>query len=141
MTIEPATLEDLPGILALEPSFPPKEQWSDAAWSEELTGADRTVLVAREEDRVVGVVVLRTVGDVADLYRVVVAPEHRRRGIADRLLAEGLAAVGTRVLLEVRHDNTPATELYRRHDFDVIDRRIDYYGRGAHALIMERNPA
>lgn len=141
MTIETATLEDLPGILTLEPAFPPKEQWSDVAWSEELTGADRTVLVAREEGRVVGVVVLRTVGDVADLYRIVVAPEHRRRGIADRLLTEGLAAVGTRVLLEVRDDNTPAIELYRRHGFDVIDRRTDYYGAGAHALIMERNPA
>ncbi|MFN3821301.1 MAG: GNAT family N-acetyltransferase, partial [bacterium] len=63
-----------------------------------------------------------------------VDPEYRRRGVARFLLEQMLAyahqlKVG-RVYLEVRVNNQPAIELYRKCGF-VITRRLErYYPRG-----------
>ncbi|MFT3969442.1 MAG: GNAT family N-acetyltransferase [Micropruina sp.] len=91
---------------------------------------------------VVGVATFQLVADVADLHRVVVAPEQRGRSLGRALVEEGLAwASGQgchRMLLEVEHDNAPALALYRRLRFIELARRNDYYGAGRHALVMQR---
>jgi ribosomal-protein-alanine N-acetyltransferase len=52
---------------------------------------------------------------------------------------ESASAVGARrMLLEVRPDNEPAVALYRRLGFAAVTTRRDYYGPGAHALVMLR---
>lgn len=138
MIIAEAGAEDLAEILALEGAFAQGERWSESSWEAELLGEGRTVLVARDDTTLLGVVALVSAGDVTDLYRIIVAPAARRRGVACALLHEGLARVGTRVLLEVRDDNFPAIALYTRHGFTTISTRPDYYALGVDALIMER---
>lgn len=133
-----ATLDDLPEILELEACFPTKERWSEASWEQELRGSRRTTLVARDA-RLLGVITFQDMGEAADLNRIVVRPDARRQGVADALMQAGLSTVGKRCLLEVRDDNLPAVELYRKHGFSTIHRRNDYYGAGADALVMERN--
>ena len=135
-----AVLDDLAGILVLEESFPEKQRWSEASWREELRGAGRTTLVVRDDARVLGVITLHDMGEVTDLNRIVVAPEARRRGVADALMRAALENESRRCLLEVRDDNAPAVALYKKHGFATIHRRNDYYGAGADALVMERNP-
>lgn len=136
--ITPATGDDLEEIVALEESFPAKERWSGNAWVEELDDPSRTTFVYRDGDDVLGVAIFSRAGDVAELFRVVVDPDARRRGIADALMEEGLRGLEGRVLLEVRDDNEPAQRLYKKHGFEVIHRRPDYYGNGVDALIFER---
>ncbi len=133
-----ATLDDLPEIVELEACFPTKERWSETSWAQELRGSRRTTLVARDV-RLLGVITFQDMGEAADLNRIVVRPDARRQGVADALMQAGLGAVGKRCLLEVRDDNLPAVELYRKHGFSMIHRRNDYYGAGADALVMERN--
>lgn len=147
MTGEPPTSvlsarsDDLPGVMGLERAgFPGHEQWSERSWLGELLGDGRTVLLARRHVPV-GVITLQTVGDVADLHRLVVAPHHRRQGVGEILVVAGLRAVrhaGARsVLLEVAYDNDPAIALYQRLGFEQLTARDDYYGPGRHALILK----
>ena len=87
-----------------------------------------------------GVIDLATVGEVADLHRIVVAPAYRRQGLALRMVRAGLLAVrhlGARVvMLEVEYTNLPAIALYQRLGFEQVRVRRDYYGTGRDALIL-----
>lgn len=141
INITAARLVDLDAILALERSgFAESEQWSRRSWQGELLGDGRTVLVARA-DQPVGVVCLQTVGDTADLHRLVVSPKARRQGVGSALVRAGVAAVshyGARtIMLEVGWDNEPAIALYQRAGFEQRAARQDYYGPGQHALILK----
>ena len=141
MSILPARPDDLPGVMGLERTgFGPNEQWSERSWLGELLGEGRTTLLARMHVPV-GVIALQTVGDMADLHRLVVAPRQRRQGIGAALVVAGLEAVrhagARKVLLEVAFDNDPAVALYQRLGFEQLAARDDYYGPGRHALILK----
>jgi len=136
----PARLDDLPAVLRLEAEgFGPDERWSERSWSGELLGQGRTVLIARGAQPA-GVIDLSTVGEVADLHRIVVAPAYRRQGLALRMVRAGLLAVrhlGARlVMLEVEWTNLAAIALYQRLGFEQVRVRRDYYGPGRDALIL-----
>jgi ribosomal-protein-alanine N-acetyltransferase len=139
--ITAARRDDLPAILALERAgFAEDEQWSERSWAGELLGEGRTVLVARA-GHPVGVIALRTTGELADLHRLVVAPAQRRAGIGFALTRAGLEAVGQlgaqAVILEVDYGNEPAIALYQRLGFEQLTARQDYYGPGRHALLLK----
>src|SRR6201986_3407956 len=69
-----------------------------------------------------------------------VAPEHRRRGIADRMLRkveEGFRRRNVRIArLEVRSVNTGAQDLYLKLGFNVTQRLPRYYSNGGDGLLM-----
>ena len=82
----------------------------------------------------VGVIALQTVGDVADLHRLVVSPRHRRQGIGAALVGAGLTAVRHRgarsVMLEVAWDNDPAIALYQGLGFEQLTARDELLRAG-----------
>ena len=122
------------------PAFAEQEQWSERSWQGEILGERRTLLIARSYHPV-GVIALQTVDRSADLQRIMVAPQHRRSGVAVELVRAGVEAVrhqGARsVMLEVRFDNEPAIALYQRLGFEQLAARENYYGPGQHALILK----
>lgn len=69
-----------------------------------------------------------------------VAPEHRRRGLAQRLLNKAEYAFRQRgvslMKLEVRTVNTGAQELYKRAGYIVAQRLVKYYANGGDGLLM-----
>ena len=69
-----------------------------------------------------------------------VAPEHRRRGIARRMLTkveEGFRRRGVRIVrLEVRSVNLGAQDLYRQLGYAVTQRLPRYYSNGGDGLLM-----
>ncbi len=145
MILRAARTGDLPTIMELERAgFAPSEQWSESSWRAELDGADRVVLVATEPaagdgEGLLGVVTYQAGPDTADLMRIVVAPSARRRRVGRALVQAGMMQLNGRVeqvLLEVRHDNAPAIALYTGCGFTTVATRHDYYGTGAHALVM-----
>jgi ribosomal-protein-alanine N-acetyltransferase len=96
-------------------------------------------VAAREEAAPpAGYAAFRHAAGEAELLRLAVLPEERRRGIARALVAEGierLLAAGVQVcFLEVRADNGPAIALYERLGFARIGRRRGYYRDGSDAL-------
>jgi ribosomal-protein-alanine N-acetyltransferase len=141
ISILPARLDDLPAIMGLEQAgFPAAEQWSERSWRGELLGERRTILVARAQHPV-GVISITTVGELADLHRLVVEPRSRRQGIGADLVRAGLEIVrqlGIRaVILDVAYHNEAAIALYQQLGFEQLSARQDYYGPGQHALILK----
>jgi [ribosomal protein S18]-alanine N-acetyltransferase len=141
ISIRSAHLDDLPAIILLERAgFPAAEQWSERSWRGELLGEHRTILIARAHHPV-GIISIKTIGELADLHRIVVEPRSRRRGIGADLVCAGLAVVrglGVReVILDVAYDNEPAIALYQQLGFEQLSARTNYYGPGQHALILK----
>jgi ribosomal-protein-alanine N-acetyltransferase len=86
---------------------------------------------------IVGIVEPDRTGHITTLG---VAPEHRRRGIAQRMLLkveEGFRRRGVRITrLEVRSVNTGAQDLYAKLGFAVTQRLPRYYSNGGDGLLM-----
>jgi ribosomal protein S18 acetylase RimI-like enzyme len=86
---------------------------------------------------IVGIVEPDATGHITTLG---VAPEHRRRGVAQRMLLkveEGFRRRGVRITrLEVRSVNTGAQDLYAKLGFSVTQRLPRYYSNGGDGLLM-----
>jgi ribosomal-protein-alanine N-acetyltransferase len=86
---------------------------------------------------IVGIVEPDATGHITTLG---VAPEHRRRGIADRMLRkveDGFRRRNVRIArLEVRSVNTGAQDLYLKLGFNVTQRLPRYYSNGGDGLLM-----
>lgn len=145
MSVRPATADDVPAIAELERDNLGADAWSEGLVAEGVLGNLPTIryLVAEVDGRVVGHATASIVGDIAELQRIAVAADHRRRGLAGELLAEVVvaarAAGADRVLLEVREDNAGALAFYAAEDFVEVDRRRRYYRDGATAVVMRRS--
>jgi ribosomal-protein-alanine acetyltransferase len=81
-----------------------------------------------------------TVAEELELLDLVVKPEERRHGIAERLVRELFEIArqkGAEVaFLEVRASNEPAQRLYRKLGFSEVGRRSGYYAGGEDALLF-----
>ncbi len=137
MTVRPATAADVPAVARLDRELFGPEAWTEAQVAEELLGEHRRAWVVGEP--LVGYAVTRTLGDVTDLQRIAVHPDHRRHGLAGVLLAAA-AADGHRMLLEVNAGNHGAVAFYSAAGFVEIDRRRRYYRDGSDALVLQRTP-
>ena len=100
-------------------------------------------LVAAQGDKVLGYIGMLHVMDEGYISNVAVSPEHRRQGIADKLIdrlckiCEGLSL--SFVTLEVRAGNAPAIALYEKHGFRRVGLRKNYYERPKEdALLMTK---
>jgi ribosomal-protein-alanine N-acetyltransferase len=82
---------------------------------------------------IAGFLLVRAVGDEAEILTLAVDPAHRRAGHAAALLGvakQDLAKSDvSRLFLEVAADNLPALALYERHGFLPIGVRKGYYRR------------
>jgi ribosomal-protein-alanine N-acetyltransferase len=144
VTVRPATESDVDAIAASEADNLGADAWSPGLVAEGVAGRLPTVhyLVAEEAGEVVGHAVASVVADVAELQRIAVAEQVRRRGVGAALLAEVVAlaarAGADRLLLEVREDNTAALGFYAAEGFVEVDRRPRYYRDGATAVVLRR---
>lgn len=72
-----------------------------------------------------------------------IAPEHRRRGLAEKLLAHAENALRKRaintVMLEVRVSNIAAQSLYRGLDYAIVQRINKYYNNGEDCFLMVKS--
>lgn len=98
--------------------------------------------VAESKGKVVAYVGLSIVFDTADILLVAVLKEFRNRGLASRLISDGLdlaAKLGAeRAMLEVETTNEAAIGCYQKLGFETIAERKNYYGEHRHAFIMEK---
>ena len=81
--------------------------------------------------------------NAAHLTTIGVAPEHRRRKIAVRLLNHLEDALRKRevwtIMLEVRVGNTTAQDLYRQTGYTVVQRVGKYYNNGEDCFLMMKS--
>jgi len=127
LEIRKAQENDIAEIAALE-----RECFSDP-WSEESLRdtAGTLTLVATEGSGVAGYIITRCVAGEAELFRICVKSEARRKGTGRLLLESGLEAAradgAEKMFLEVRSQNAPARALYTSAGFAEAGLRKGYY--------------
>jgi ribosomal-protein-alanine N-acetyltransferase len=74
------------------------------------------------------------------LTTIGIAPEHRRRGLAQKLLTHAEKALKERdintIMLEVRVSNVGAQSLYRKFGYSTVQRVTNYYNNGEDCFLM-----
>jgi GNAT superfamily N-acetyltransferase len=83
-----------------------------------------TILGARDGDRLVGILGYERHGDLVDVDRLAVHPDHFRRGIGGALLQalDTHEADARRFEVMTSTGNTPATSLYLRAGYVIVNR-------------------
>lgn len=162
--LRPMEPGDLPVVAAIDRlSFP--TPWPAAAFRRELKReqAAYSVLLKPERDlfespidkkdswlrrlfgptdssRVIGYVGFRLQDGGGHITTIAVHPDWRGRGFGDHLLLaalERMVACGVNVVtLEMRPSNDVAYRLYRKHGFQVVQSRREYYRDGENAWVM-----
>lgn len=140
--IREMTLDDIDEVAVLE------EQTFSRPWSREgifsfLIRQDVLLLVAQENEKIMGYCGVMTVLDEGDITNVCVAEHARRRGIASALVQEIIARTeeqGVHTLhLEVRKSNDAAISLYEKAGFVKDGCRKGYYESPTEdAVLMSR---
>ncbi|MGN6100536.1 MAG: ribosomal protein S18-alanine N-acetyltransferase [Devosia sp.] len=145
--IEPAQVRDAEALTRLHAAgF--YRGWGQEDFAAYLADATRTpaYIACDARRRIAGFIMLRLIGEEAEVMTIAVDRKWRRKGIGAALMHaafEDLAAMRARKLfLEVAADNAAAIALYRGHGFAEVGRRDGYYrkpdGTAATALVMSR---
>lgn len=144
--IEPLTADHLKEVLRLNlRCFTAGDSYNKHTLNY-LLNEPRTIsykAVTPDNDLVAFAFVMMNPNGAAHLTTIGVAPEHRRRGLAERMLnhIEGRLRqkdVGT-IMLEVRVSNYGAQQLYRRSGFNVVQRIVNYYNNGEDCYLMMKS--
>ena len=97
-------------------------------------------MVTPDDEMVAFAFVMTNDNNAAHLTTIGVAPEHRRRNVALRLLdhvEDALRKRGiTTMMLEVRVSNSTAQDLYRRAGYIIVQRIGKYYSNGEDCFLM-----
>lgn len=85
------------------------------------------------DDVIIGYVCVRVMYEEAQICNIAVMPEHRKQGIATRLLetvADFAKVQGCeRCELEVNTANIPTVELYKKCGYEIVGTRPNFYRR------------
>jgi ribosomal-protein-alanine N-acetyltransferase len=142
MRIRPATLADIPKMMALARLAAAAAQWSAEQYQTVFSGVSRVALVVEEGADVQGFIAGRTMGEEWEIENIAVAGPVRRRGLGARLLGEFLDMARGRgaeaVFLEVRESNLEARQFYEKWAFVQTGRRKDYYREPEEDAIVYR---
>ncbi|MFM1538377.1 ribosomal protein S18-alanine N-acetyltransferase [Helcococcus bovis] len=93
------------------------------------------------DDVLVGYMFYSEYLDEVNINHFVVHTKHRKNGYASEIMQELLNRLTKKQLiyLEVRTDNIPAINLYKKYGLEIINTRKNYYSDGEDAYIMQRD--
>lgn len=119
------------------------EFWTNAVLENEFNNENSKYFVAIDEnDEIIAFGGLWFNIDEAHVMNIAVKKEFRRQHVGTELLeflvAEAKKENKNCITLEVREDNVPAIELYKKLEFDEIGRRKKYYEKLYDAIIMTK---
>ena len=107
------------------------DPWNESDITSLISTEGSLCYTALSDGKVVAYVLGRIIAPEGEIYRIATLPEHRRRGIAYRLLDYAVKTERGRGLeslfLEVREKNIAARNLYKTYGFCQIGLRKNYY--------------
>lgn len=138
-TVRAMTPADVASVAELEvESF--TDPWTPAMFFDELAQPGRAYVVVEDGGRMVAYGGVMLVDRDAHVMTIATRPEHRRRGLATRVLLalfDAALELGAKHLtLEVRASNDAARRMYERFGFVAEGRRRRYYQDGEDAVVM-----
>jgi len=143
--IRAATAVDVPAIMAIERQSSNAGHWSEDQYTQMFSENSRRLVLIVESSStgfIVGFLVAHQVAAEWELENVAVSMDHRRHGIAEKLLRELIATAtkmaGTSIFLEVRESNTAARRLYEKIGFRRMGVRKSYYQNALEDAILYR---
>lgn len=148
MIIRQMNVSDLEEVARIEKVSNP-EPWTYADFEDSLAKEDGTILMFTAVDEVsnqiFGYLVLYTASGESEIVTIAVAPDFRRRGIAESLIEEVLdisqksSLYIEEINLEVRFSNEPARKLYEKCGFEIVGQRPNFYHNPKEdAILMKR---
>lgn len=142
LLIRPAELADMPHLRAIEQAMF-LDGWSESSIKNELLKPQTLAWVVEHNHEIAGELLMSVLFEVCEISRLAILPDHRRMGLARKLLQFGLQSAqqaGAEVArLEVRVDNEAAIALYLTHGFVRDGVRKGYYLDGLDAVLMSKN--
>lgn len=122
--------EDVADVAKLERKIF-NDAWSEKAIQETLEQKQTMTLLAYEDKRLIGYVILYFVLEEGEIARIAVEDAYRRQGVASKMLSEleylcednGV----NKLLLDVRESNETARRFYERQGFVRDGIRKNYY--------------
>ena len=130
MEIRRASAKDAAKISELEAEIF-SDPWSERSVADTIAHEGAMCYVAEKDGDTAAYILGRIIPPEGEIYRIATAPEHRKRGIAYRLLDYAVKCErghGLEVLfLEVRSMNAPARALYTAYGFREMGIRKKYY--------------
>jgi len=121
---------DLDDVVALE-SIIFKDPWSRQSFQEVLSESNWNTIVSLHGTELVGYACWLKVDIESHLANIAVAESYRRKSVAKRLFDHILRDVTEAdceyLLLEVRTSNISAIAFYKKHGFELMYRRPNYY--------------
>ncbi|GIU81479.1 MAG: ribosomal-protein-alanine N-acetyltransferase [Acidobacteria bacterium] len=144
--IKVATLDRIDEIYKVhQKCFKREERYSKSIFNHLLSSPTAIgYCVFTSDDKIVGsIFVTLEENGVGHISTIGILPEHRRRGLAQRLLShveEMLKEKGLTIIrLEVRVSNIPAQNLYRKLGFAIVQRLAGYYSDGEDGFLMVKS--
>lgn len=143
----PVTVQDLPGVVALDHRCF-EGLWNDNAYRREISSPNSDLLLienAADKDRqaTLGIGCSWAILEEAHITILGIDPDYRGQGLGQWLLAHLLTHACDRSLthatLEVRPSNAAARSLYEKFGFQIAGERRRYYTDGENALILWRH--
>ncbi|NYF79809.1 ribosomal protein S18-alanine N-acetyltransferase [Granulicella arctica] len=146
MRIAPARVKDVAGVVLLEREIVEAPHWAEAEYVAIVDAVEgslrRCLLVAWQDEAMMGFAVGKVIGAEAELESVAVRSSARRGGVGLALCAavvDWAWAQGAEGMdLEVRASSAGAIGLYRRLGFQDAGRRRGYYSDPQEDAVLMR---
>lgn len=138
--IRKMTSKDLNEVLAYETSIFKLDGYSLETLNKFVCDENVLNLVADEDSKVVGYINISYFEDTANILKIAVDKDERKKGIGFSLLEESIKLLKEKgvckLFLEVEFENSPAIGLYKKFHFKNIRTRKNYYKNGGDAIEM-----
>lgn len=142
--LRPATLADIPALLAIEQRCFSSDRVSRRSFRHLLTHGNAILLLEEQNQQIRAYVLLlfSRGTSMARLYSIAIDPAHQRHGLGKQLLAAAEKAAlehdCVSMRLEVRRDNPASLALFHQHGYRQFEEVLDYYEDHMDALRFEK---
>ena len=117
--------------------------WSKKQWQGEFNKRGNKVVGILVNKKIIGIYVLQTIIDEAQINYFSVKQKYRRKGYGTKLMNylinECRKLNIKKLFLEVSETNSIAENFYCKFNFLTTGRRKNYYKEGADAVLKEKN--
>ena len=114
--------------------------WNYNIFKNEFENPNCIILLAKDEEKIVGFAAINIVLDEATIENIVIKKDMRNKHIASQLMEEIIKICFEKQLtslhLEVNASNIPAINLYKKFNFTNTGLRKKYYNNTDDAILM-----